>query len=202
MQRELTTGGLSPVGRDDMEGNWPAILRQLALEAHTIFLKPGAYLLSRLDADSEEIFLTTLVAALLWSLLAFVAFKALKSVVAEIFYAGRRTRTFLLGKLQKANRRRRLKKPVEVPDVDIDDLDIAILNTGLTLPPGLALTAAELAGQLTRRPAQLQQRLEKLRKYGLVDGALGETDGFDNYRLTRSGAAVVSMLHREHGFRL
>jgi hypothetical protein len=43
----------------------------------------------------------------------------------------------------------------------------------------------------------LQQRLEKLRKYGLVDGALGETDGFDNYRLTRSGMAVVSMWHRQ-----
>ncbi len=185
-----------------MDANGSATFKRLAAEAHEVFLQPGDYLVSQFYGASPGIVVQTVVSSLVWSLVAFVAYKLLTAVVEQVFYGGRRARTFLVGKMQAANRRRKLSTPVEVPDVEIDDLDIAILNTGLTLPPGLALTASELAGQFTKRPAQLQKRLEKLRKYGLVDGALGETDGFDNYRLTRSGAAVVSMLHQQDGFRL
>jgi hypothetical protein len=102
----------------------------------------------------------------------------------------------LVCKLQNLNRRQLLSRPVSIPEVEFDDLDLAVLNTGMTLPPGLALTAAELSGQLTKRPAQVQRSLDKLRKYGLVDDVIGTTDGFDNYRPTRSGAAVLSMWHR------
>jgi hypothetical protein len=193
-----------------MDTNLPANLRDLADAAYDVFLLPGTYILSQFSAlapaqaiklgigiDGSGLALLAFVSALAWSLMGFLAWKILKSLGAQIFYIGRRIKAFLVDNVQKTNRRRILQQPVTVPDAEFDDLDMAILNTGATLPPGLMLTAAELSGQLTRRPAQLQQRLEKLRKYGLVDGALGETDGYDNYRLTRSGAAIVSMWHRE-----
>jgi hypothetical protein len=198
-----------------MDTNWPANLHDLGVAAYDVFLWPGTFILSQFGAfapelaiklgigiDGNGVALTAFVATVAWSLLGFAAWKTLKFAAAQILYVGRRLKTFLVGITQKANRYRILSRPVSVPDVEFDDLDMAILNTGATLPPGLMLTAAELSGQLTRRPAQLQRRLEKLRKFGLVDGALGETDGFDNYRLTRSGAAVVSMWHREAGVSL
>jgi DNA-binding PadR family transcriptional regulator len=42
------------------------------------------------------------------------------------------------------------------------------------------------------RPAQVQRSLDKLRKYELVDSVIGSTDGFDNYRLTESGAFFLA----------
>lgn len=193
-----------------MESNRPETLQDLGIAAYDVFLSPGTYILSQLNThapglamklgfgiDGPGLVLTAFVSAIAWSLLAFLAWIMLKSVCAQFLYGGRRVRTFLINQMQKANRRRLLSRPVTVPEVEIDDLDMAILNTGMTLPPGLALTAAELSGQLTRRPDQLQRRLEKLRRYGLVDSALGETDGYDNYCLTRSGMTVVSMWHRE-----
>jgi len=68
------------------------------------------------------------------------------------------------------------------------------------LAPGFALSAPELAGQLTMRPAQVQRSLDKLRKYELVDSLIGSTDGFDNYRLTQSGAFFLAdWQRRENG---
>jgi hypothetical protein len=202
----------TPLGLDNMDRNWPPNLYDLGYAAYDVFLWPGNFVLSQvgthapglalklgIGVDGDAVVLPAIASAVVWSLLVFLGWKTTKSVCAQILYGGRRVKAILVAKFQKTNRRRQLSRPVAIPDVEIDDLDLAILDTGLTLPPGLALTAAELAGQMTKRPAQLQQRLEKLRKYGLVDGALGETDGFDNYRLTRSGAAVVSIWHRQGG---
>lgn len=215
-QRALTADtGILRQGLDSMDTNLPVNLRDLADAAYDIFLLPGTYILSQINAlapelaiklgigiDGGGLALLAFVSALAWSLMGFLAWKILKSLGAQIVYVGRRFRTFLVDNVQKTNRRRVLKRPVTIPEVEIDNLDMAILNTGMTLPPGLMLTAAELSGQLTRRPDQLQRRLEKLRKYGLLDGALGETDGYDNYRLTRSGITVVSMWHRQDGVAL
>lgn len=212
---DLSDGNLTPSGIDIMDSTRPVTLQDLGIAAYDVFLWPGTYFLSLLGThapglamklgfgiDGPGLVLTAFISAIAWSLLAFLAWKILKDAFAQVLYIGRRARTFLIDMLQKANRRRLLSRPVTVPDVEIDDLDLAILNTGMTLPPGLALTAAELSGQLTRRPDQLQRRLEKLRRYGLVDSALGETDGYDNYCLTRSGMTVVSMWHREDSFAL
>lgn len=189
-----------------MDTNWPTNLHDLGNLAYEVFLWPGSFILSHLGThapglgigmNGNGVALPAFVSGVVWTLLGFLSWQALRSTCEQILYGGRRLRIFLICKMQKANRRRQLRHPPAIPEVEFDDLDMAILNTGMTLPPGLALTAAELSGQLTRRPDQLQRRLEKLRKYGLVDGALGETDGYDNYRLTRSGVAVVSMWHRE-----
>ena len=196
--------------------NWLSNLHDLGKVIYDLFLLPGTFVLSQLGAHAPGlalklgigdegigVILPAIVSLLVWSFLGILVWKTVRAVSSRIFYGTRRLKTFLVCKLQKLNRRRLLSRPVSIPDVEFDELDIAVLNTGSTLPPGLALTAAELSGQLTKRPAQVQRSLDKLRKYGLVDDTIGTTDGFDNYRLTRSGAYLLSMWQRKgHGGQL
>jgi len=84
-----------------------------------------------------------------------------------------------------------------VPTIQFDDLDLAVLRSASTLGPGFALSAPELADELTMRPAQIQRSLEKLSINKMLDAVMGSTDDFDNYRLTDSGAAFLLMLQRQ-----
>ena len=190
--------------------NWLANLHDLGKVIYDLFLLPGTFVLSQLGTHAPElalklgigvegigVMLPAIVSLLVWSLLGILVWKTVRAIISPIFYGTRRLKTFLVCKFQKFNRRRLLSRPVSIPEVEFDDLDIAVLNSGMTLSPGLAQTAAELSGQLTKRPAQVQQSLDKLRKYGLVDDTIGTTDGFDNYRLTRSGAYLLAMWQRK-----
>lgn len=80
--------------------------------------------------------------------------------------------------------------------LDLDELDLAVLNRGAGLAPGLAISIPELAELLRRRPAQVQRSLDKLHGYQLVDPLLGSTDGYGNYCLTDSGAWFVASHQR------
>lgn len=191
--------------------DWLIKLHDLAVSAYDVLLWPGTYLLSQLPVyapdlalklgvgiEENGIVLTAGVSAVVWTLLGFLAWKVIKTVCTHTYYIGCRLKTFTISRSQTRKRRQALSEPVPIPDVELDELDLAVLNTGSTLPPGLALTAAELSSQLTKRPGRVQQSLDKLRSYGLIDDAIGSTDGFDNYCLTRSGAALLSMW-QQHG---
>ena len=167
------------------------VLSQLGALAPELALELG------IGVEGNEVILPAIVSLLVWSLLGILVWETVRAVCSRIFYGSRRLKTFLVSKLQKLNRRRLLSRPISIPEVEIDELDIAVLNSGMTLSPGLALTAPELSGQLTKRPAQVQRSLDKLRKYGLVDDTIGTTDGFDNYCLTRSGAYLLTMWQRK-----
>ncbi len=190
--------------------NWLANLHDLGKVIYDLFLLPGTFVLSRLGAHAPElalklgigvegdgVMLPAIISLLVWWLLGILVWKTVEAIISRIFYGTRRLKTFLVCKFQKLNRRRLLSRPISIPEVEFDDLDIAVLNSGMTLSPGLVLTAAELSGQLIKRPAQVQRSLDKLRKYGLVDDTIGTTDGFDNYRLTRSGAYLLAVWQRK-----
>lgn len=190
----------------------PDIVQDLAISAYDLFMWPGTWVLSELPAYAPGLALqlgigigdtgivpTAVTSAVLWTIAGFVAWKLVKTLCTHTWYVGLRLKTFLVSRLQVRQRQQLLAEPVIIPDVELDELDLAVLDLGSTLPPGLALTAAELSGELTRRPDQVQQSLDKLRSYGLVDDAIGQTDGFDNYCLTRSGAALLSMWQRRGG---
>ena len=81
--------------------------------------------------------------------------------------------------------------------VEFDDLDLAVLRSASAQGPGFALSAPELAEKFRLRPAQVQRSLEKLSHNKMLDYVLGSTDGFDNYRLTDSGAAFFAMCQRQ-----
>jgi hypothetical protein len=81
--------------------------------------------------------------------------------------------------------------------VELDDLDMAVLRSTAACGPGFATSAPELAEQLLMRPAQIQRRLEKLSNNKMLDTVIGSTEGFDNYRVSKSGAIFISMWQRK-----
>ena len=63
--------------------------------------------------------------------------------------------------------------------------------------PGYTMSAPELAEKFSCRPGRIQRSLDKLFQTRMLDSVIGSTDGFDNYRLTDSGAEFISMLQRQ-----
>lgn len=92
---------------------------------------------------------------------------------------------------------RRLLSHAEPPVVEFDDLELAVLQFSVAQGPGFAISAPELAEEFSLRPAQVQRCLDKLSQNRMLDHAIGSTEGFDNYRLTDSGAAFFAMWQRQ-----
>lgn len=82
--------------------------------------------------------------------------------------------------------------------IEFDDLDLAVLRSASVQGAGFALSAPELAEQFRMRPAQVQRSLNMLSKNKMLAYVIGSTDGFDNYRLTDSGAAFFAMWERQN----
>ena len=80
---------------------------------------------------------------------------------------------------------------------EFDNVDIAVLRSFFKQGPGMAASAPELAEKLKLRPAQIQHRLENLTHYHMLRSVIGSTDGFENYRLTDSGLAFITMMQRQ-----
>jgi len=199
--------------------NWLTNLHDPGKVIYDAFLLPGDFVLTQFVAhaptlalrlgiggESDGLMLPAVLSLLVWLLLVVVAWKFIRLLqnVARIVNAAIRTicfriscgirsiKTKLVCTLRQRIPRRGSSGADTIPEVQIDNLDLAVLRTSAALAPGLALSAPELAGQLTLRPAQVQRSLDKLRKYELVDSVIGSTDGFDNYRLTDSGAFFLA----------
>lgn len=80
---------------------------------------------------------------------------------------------------------------------EFDHVDIAVLRLLFKQGPGMATSAPELAEHLKLRPVQIQHRLDNLAQYHMLRTVIGSTDGFENYRLTDSGLAFITMLQRQ-----
>jgi len=84
-----------------------------------------------------------------------------------------------------------------VSQTQFDDMDIAVLASISRSGSGVASSAPELAEKYRLRPAQIQDRLEQLAKNHMLRSVIGSTDGYDNYRLTDSGLALLAMCERQ-----
>ena len=203
--------------------NWRTNLHDLGNVIYDAFLLPGEFVLSQFVAhapslalrlgiggEGDGLMLPAVLSLLAWLLLAVFAWKFVRLLqnVARIVNAAIRTfcfrtsyrirsvKTKLVCKFRELTPRRGSSTADTIPEVQIDNLDLAVLRNSAALAPGFALSAPELASQLTMRPAQVQRSLDKLRKYELVDSVIGSTDGFDHYRLTQSGAFFLAHWQR------
>ncbi len=203
--------------------DWLKTLHDLGNTIYDVFLLPGDFLLLQfvaqaptlalrlgIDADSDVVLLSVVLSLLIWLLLVGVVWKFFRflqnvsrSVTATyrtvVFGVSLRIRSFktkLLCGLLKLLPRRRSSSAYSNPEVKFDDLDLAVLRNSAAAGGGFVISAPDLAEQLTMRPAQVQRRLDKLRNYRMVDVVIGSTDGFDNYRLSQSGAAFLALLQR------
>lgn len=83
---------------------------------------------------------------------------------------------------------------VETSTIEFSKLDIAVLRSALSQPPGITVSAPELAEQFTLRPSQLQCCLDRLSQYRMIESVIGSTDGFENYRATPAGAQFCQQM--------
>ena len=84
-----------------------------------------------------------------------------------------------------------------VPEIDFDDLDLAVLRSAAARGPGLATSAPEIAEKFKLRPSEVQRSIEKLRQNRMLDTVIGSTDGYGNFRLSHYGATFVAMWQRQ-----
>lgn len=200
------------------------ILRQIADELYEIFVLPGEYLVSQFAAQAPliaaelgivgnewSVLLPVVLSLLLWILLVFGVWRflrfcravarainaAIRSVFFRIAQSARSLKTRLVCGLRRLLPRQRSIDPDPAPVLEFNDLDLAVLRVAIALGPGFAISAPELAEQLTKRPAQVQRSLDKLSSTKMLDYVIGSTEGFDNYRLTRAGSAFMEMLQRQ-----
>lgn len=198
-----------PSGLDGMDTSWFARLNELAMAAYNAFLWPGTFITTRIvelapalapklgiDVDGGGTLLPAALSLLAWALLFYLVWRAIKSVCLYIYYNYLRVRTFIVSTFQRNKARAVVEATTDAlkkSEVVFDDLDVAVLNTSMELAPGLALSAPQLSNHLTKSPALIKRSLEKLRNYGLLAITSGDTEGHDNYQVTPSGAALMSM---------
>jgi len=200
------------------------ILRNIGITLYDAFVLPGDFLVSQFVAHAPDyatslgianqepaVLLRVILSLLSWFLLVVAVSMLLKllrnaarivgSMVRtasfRISLAVRSNKTKLVLKLRQLLPQRAKHAATPTPMVEFDDLDLAVLRSASARGPGFALSAPELASQFTLRPAQVQRSLDKLNKNKMLDYVIGSTDGFDNYRLTDSGAAFVAMWQRQ-----
>ncbi|MBT8110973.1 MAG: hypothetical protein KJO27_09635 [Gammaproteobacteria bacterium] len=198
------------------------ILREVGNTIYMLFVLPGEFVLSWFSEfapaaaawlnsiSDEQAALTIIVLSLLlWSLLAFAVAKLwlLLQNLFRIIAATGKTLLFrislpcelLKNRLLHGLRRlipQQTACTIAATNADFDDLDLAVLHSAAARGPGFTTSAPELAERLTYRPAQIQRSLSKLSRNKLLDGVIGSTDGFENYRLSESGSYYVAELHR------
>ena len=106
-------------------------------------------------------------------------------------------KTKLVLKLRSYLPQRRAAAEITAPAVEFDQLDLAVLSSVSMHGPGFTLSAPELAERLSLLPSRIQQSLDKLSKNNMLNSVIGSTDGYDNYRLTETGASFISMWQRQ-----
>jgi hypothetical protein len=204
--------------------DWLTYMRDFGDTMYDVFMLPGDFLLSQLmlhlptlaltlgvqDADSSFILLAA-VSLLSWFLMGIVVgvvarfLQNLARIIGatariasfRVSLAARNFRTWMICKIRQLIPRRRSGVADSAPEVELDDLDMAVLRSTAACGPGFATSAPELAEQLLMRPAQIQRRLEKLSNNKMLDTVIGSTEGFDNYRVSKSGAIFISMWQRK-----
>jgi len=84
-----------------------------------------------------------------------------------------------------------------VSQTQFDDMDIAVLASISRGGSETTSSAPQLAQKYKLRPAQVQGRLDELAKNHMLHSVNRLTDGYDNYRLTESGLALLAMCERQ-----
>ena len=84
-----------------------------------------------------------------------------------------------------------------VSQTQFDDMDIAVLASISRGGSGMPSSAPELAEKYKLRPGQIQDRLDELARNHMLHSVSDSTDGYDNYRLTVSGLALLAMCERQ-----
>ncbi len=206
-----------------MISNSLSTLRDFGIVLREIFLAPGDFLLSKfaelapvtasnwgIGGESDSIAQVAVTSGVFWLLLLIVAWRLFRygqsflrnliAVVHTAWYRGRQAagslKTLVVCRLREFVPTRRDDGIDTVPEIDFDDLDLAVLRSAAARGPGLAMSAPEIAEKFKLRPSQVQRSVDKLRRNKMLETVIGSTDGYGNFRLSPSGATFIAMWQR------
>jgi hypothetical protein len=206
-----------------MISNSLSTLRDIGLLLREIYLAPGNFLLSKfaelapvtasnwgIGGDSDSIVQVAVISGVFWLLLLIITwrlfrygqsfFRNLIAVFHTGWYRGRQAagslKTLVVCRLREFVPTRRDDGIDAVPEIDFDDLDLAVLRSAAARGPGLAMSAPEIAEKFKLRPSQVQRSVDKLRRNKMLETVIGSTDGYDNFRVSPSGATFIAMWQR------
>jgi hypothetical protein len=206
-----------------MISNSLSTLRDIGLLLREIYLAPGNFLLSKfaelapvtasnwgIGGDSDSIAQVAVISGVFWLLLLIITwrlfrygqsfFRNLIAVFHTGWYRGRQAagslKTLVVCRLREFVPTRRDDGIDAVPEIDFDDLDLAVLRSAAARGPGLAMSAPEIAEKFKLRPSQVQRSVDKLRRNKMLETVIGSTDGYDNFRVSPSGATFIAMWQR------
>jgi hypothetical protein len=209
-----------------MINNWLNTLRELGALLREIYLAPGDLVLSKfaeiapvtaanwgVSTSGDAVVQAAVVSGFFWLLMAIIAWRLyrycqsfLRNLIAVLHTLWYRTRqaagslkTRVVCRLREFVPGRQDDGIDAVPEIDFDDLDLAVLRSAAARGPGLAVSAPEIAEKFKLRPSQVQRSVDKLRRNKMLDTVLGTTDGYENFRLSPSGATFISMWQRQQG---
>ena len=207
-----------------MINNWLSTLREFGTLVREIYLVPGDFVLSKfaelapvtatnwgISAGSDSIVQAAVISAIFWILMSIIAWRLYRycqsfvrnfiAVLHTAWYRGRQAagslKTRIVCGLREFVPQREEHGIDAIPEIDFDDLDLAVLRSAAARGPGLATSAPEIAEKFKLRPSQVQRSIDKLRRNKMLDTVIGTTDGYDNFRLSPSGATFVAMWQRQ-----
>ncbi len=174
------------------------------------YLLPGQLMTSamnsglNIDVGDKEFLISVLFSTVSWLLLIAIAIRALRiasriaantrAAVATIVFNARTKRA--CGKRPQGSQAQPAVSDSNT-EVHFDNLDLAVLNSAATLGAGFALTAPDLANEFDLRPPKVQSSLEKLATNMMLERGFGTDEDYQTYRLSRAGAAFLSILKRK-----
>jgi hypothetical protein len=198
-------------------------LRQAGTIAREAYLVPGDFVLSRfaelapvtaanwgVAGNGDSVMAAVVISGIFWLLMTIVAWRLYRygrsftrNLIALTHTAWFRSRqaagslkTRIVCRLREFVPSRRDDGFDAVPEIDFDDLDLAVLRSAAARGPGLATSAPEIAEKFKLRPSEVQRSIEKLRQSRMLDTVIGSTDGYGNFRLSPYGATFVEMWQR------
>ena len=209
---------------NDMINNLLSTLWEFGALVREIYLAPGESLLSKfaelapvtaanwgLTNGGGSIVQAAVVSGIFWLLMLIIAWRLyrysqsllrnLVAVLHTLWYRSRQAagslKTRVVCRLRDFVPRNQEHGIDAVPEIDFDDLDLAVLRSAAARGPGLAMSAPEIAEKFKLRPSQVQRSIDKLRQSKMLDIVIGTTDGYENFRLSPSGATFVAMWQRQ-----
>ena len=206
-----------------MISNWLNTLYQFGTLARESYLVPGDFVLSKfaelapvtatnwgVAGNGDSIMAAVVISGIFWLLMSIVAWRLyrygssltrnLVALAHTAWFRGRQAvgnlKTRAVCRLREFVPSPRDDGLDAVPEIDFDDLDLAVLRSAAARGPGLATSAPEIAEKFKLRPSEVQRSIEKLRQNRMLDTVIGSTDGYGNFRLSPSGATFVAMWQR------
>jgi hypothetical protein len=204
--------------------NWLSTLREFGALLREIYLAPGDFVLSAfaelapvtaanwgVAGGTDSIMQAAVTSGFFWLLMSIIAWRLYRysqsflrnliAVIHTIWYRGRQAvgslKTRVICRLREFVPKSDDDGIDAVPEIDFDDVDLAVLRSAAASGPGLAMSAPEIAEKFRLRPSQVQRSIDKLRRNQMLDTVIGSTDGYGNFRLSPSGVTFVSMWQRQ-----